>query len=402
MKIAFFLNEFPVLSQTFVLNQIESIARSGHEVHVYAKRRSKDRSDALSASLNPEVKVIYLYAHSRQTHKRVISVFSRLLSELSLKKIMHTFNFVSAREWLLGMEHISAVHGNGRYDVVHCQFATLWSVVGPLLSTGVISGKLLVSVRGYDITVSENYEKWSYQKLFEKADLLLPVSKSLGKHLKNLGCDDDKIRVLHSGVEIESFVPKSFAPIRQPVKLVSVGRLVEKKGFKFAIQAIRLLVEQGLRCEYTLIGDGPLKKDLEAYVLENGLAESVFLKGACDHDTVKQTMSSADIYLAPCITAKSGDQEGIPNVLKEAMLLEVPVIATRHSGIPELVSDKVSGFLADEKDVVGIVECVNKLLGMSNPDRLAMVQAARKHVEENFDTKKISVQLEALYREVCA
>ena len=113
-------------------------------------------------------------------------------------------------------------------------------------------------------------------------------------------------------------------------------------------------------------------------------------------------MSSADIYLAPCITAKSGDQEGIPNVLKEAMLLEVPVIATRHSGIPELVSDKVSGFLADEKDVVGIVECVNKLLGMSNPDRLAMVQAARKHVEENFDTKKISVQLEALYREVCA
>jgi colanic acid/amylovoran biosynthesis glycosyltransferase len=168
-----------------------------------------------------------------------------------------------------------------------------------------------------------------------------------------------------------------------------------KKGFAFAVEAVGLLRQAGVDARLTIVGRGPELGRLEAAIARFGLGDAVDLVDWIAHDQIPELMRSHDFLLSPSITDPSGDMEGIPNVLKEAMAVGTPVIATRHSGIPELVVDGETGYLVQERDSRAIARCVQH--AVRHPDVLErMRRAAREQVEKQFDSRKLNERLSEL------
>jgi len=258
--------------------------------------------------------------------------------------------------------------------------------------------KLVVAFRGRDISEQiATHGEHIYDELFREADACLPNCKFFAERLKGLGCPPERIRVVHSGVFPEQF------PFRPPaydgqgfVRLLTVGRLVEKKGIEYAIRAVAQLREGGADARFTIVGDGPLRGELEGLAGDLGVADVVQFAGQRRQAEIADLLSKHHVFLAPSVTASDGDQDGPVNVLKEAMLTGLPVVATRHGGIPELVEEGVSGYVVPERDNEAIAEALARLL--AEPERWrAMGEAGRQRVEAEFDARGITDRLEMIY-----
>jgi colanic acid/amylovoran biosynthesis glycosyltransferase len=172
---------------------------------------------------------------------------------------------------------------------------------------------------------------------------------------------------------------------------------VEKKGFEHAIRGVAKTLRSYPNIQYEIAGDGPERPKLEQLIIELGVAGNVKLVGWQEREETIRLIGQADIFLAPSITSRTGDQEGIPLTLHEAMASGLPVISTWHTGIPELVRDGESGFLVAEKDAEGIADRLTHL--MEDPKiRQEMGQKGRKHVEEFNNLDKQNDRLIELYR----
>ena len=189
--------------------------------------------------------------------------------------------------------------------------------------------------------------------------------------------------------------------IERKVQLLTIARLVEKKGVQYSIKAVANILKKfpNIEIEYKIIGDGPLRKDLENLISELGIADHVKLLGWKPQEEIIKVLAEADVFMAPSVTSLDGDQEGIPVVLMEALAQGLPVISTYHSGIPELVQDKKTGFLAKERDVDSIVEKLEYLL-LNKASWPQIRKAGRTHVIENYEIQKLNDQLVALYHKL--
>jgi len=180
--------------------------------------------------------------------------------------------------------------------------------------------------------------------------LFLPVNEYFKNRLIKLGCSRDKILVHHSGIDINRFMfYKRQIVDHNRTKFLTVGRLVEKKGHLFVIEAIKRLVNKYSKIEYIIAGDGPLKTELLKLVNKYNLSSYVKFKGQITSSEAIDLYKEAHIFILHSVTARNGDMEGTPVVLMEAQASGLPVISTYHSGIPEVVIDKHSGFLVPEK-----------------------------------------------------
>ncbi|MDQ3104684.1 MAG: glycosyltransferase family 4 protein [Actinomycetota bacterium] len=207
--------------------------------------------------------------------------------------------------------------------------------------------------------------------------------------------------VIHYGVELGRFVfadHRSDAPPVPEPRLVSVGRLVEKKGFADLLHALARLADDGQEFRCRLYGEGPLLGELTALRDALGLADRVELMGPASSDQIVAALASADAFvLTPRVTA-DGDRDGIPNVLVEAMACGLPVVTTSAGGITELVHDDVNGLVCAPGDVAGIAGALRRLL--CDPrlrGRLATV--ARRTVEDGYDVDDAARRLEGLLLE---
>jgi colanic acid/amylovoran biosynthesis glycosyltransferase len=285
------------------------------------------------------------------------------------------------------------------YDIVHCQFGPTGLKALALRDTGLLRGKLVTSFRGFDATkYPVGSDSRVYDALFRRGDLFLAVSQHIRNHLIKLGCDEKKILVHRSAIDSSKF---RFSPRKledtDEVRLVTIARLVEKKGLEYAIRAVAGLMSQTKKIRYQIIGDGMLRKDLQRLIGELGIGDVVRLVGWKTHDEVVKILDHSHIYISPSVTAKTGDQEGIPNGLKEAMAMGLPVIATKHAGTPELVTEGVSGFLIPERDVHSLAERITYLIENTEiwPE---MGRAARAVVEDQYDVNRLGDELVEIYR----
>ncbi len=407
MRVAFFLNEFPAVSQTFVLNQVKGVMDFGHEVDIYAMRREESRR------LHPIVEAYRLLARAvflRQTPdnrlSRLVAVSRQFVERRYWNRSEIVLKALNIRRYgreAAGLKLLYAalqVRGSGYYDVVHCQFGVLGRMALNLMETGALHGRLIVSIRGYDITKHIQDRPGFYDELFARAHLFLPVSVSLKQRLLDLGCPEEKIVVHHSGIECQRL------PFRErrradgaPVEIFSVGRLVEKKGFACAIEAVARILPRYPGIRFTIAGDGELRGRLQSLIERLGVGGNIRLIGEQSHEAVIAWLERAHLFLAPSVTAADGDQEGIPNAIKEAMACGLPVVSSTHSGIPELVEHGVSGLLAPERDVEQLAAHLQYLL--DHPECWPqMGRAARRRVEEQFDAGKLNAELVALYEAV--
>jgi len=229
-----------------------------------------------------------------------------------------------------------------------------------------------------------------YARTFREARLLLPVCEFLARRIVRLGAPAERVVVHPTGIDLRRWPYRERHPaVPGGLRLVSVGRLVEKKGVAQVLAALRLLVDGGVRAEYRVFGDGPLRERLSALAADLGIADRVRFEGRQGQEAVREGLAAADILVAASVTAADGDEEGIPNVLKEAMASGMPVVGTRHAGIPELVEDGVSGWLVPERDEAALAAALARLAG--EPERwAAMGRAGRAKIEREYDIHRLN------------
>ena len=259
---------------------------------------------------------------------------------------------------------------------------------------------LVTSFHGID--VSERPRSPSYlrrlRELFQKGRIFLVRSKAMRDDVVTLGCPADKVKVLYGGIDTEEFRFRNRSESRSTrLRILMCGRLIEKKGFAYGIKAFARLLKKHADTELRIVGGGPLRLKLELLAKILRLGESVSICGEKEPKDIPREMWNAQIFLAPSATSRSGDKEGIPNVIKEAMATGLPVISTRHAGIPELVIDGKTGFLVSEKDTDRLVDRLEYLI--THPETWDdLGRQGQKVVEEKFNISKQVQKLERIYQ----
>jgi glycosyltransferase involved in cell wall biosynthesis len=209
-----------------------------------------------------------------------------------------------------------------------------------------------------------------------------------------------RLRLIHHGVELDRFVPAPRTEAGAPVEIVSVGRLVEKKGFPDLLSACATLrnAPAATRVPFRLriYGDGPMRAELTALRDRLGLRDEVDLVGERNGEEVLRAYQRADIFaLTPCVTA-DGDRDGIPNVIVEAMACGLPVVTTDAGGVAEVVQHGVNGLVATPRDVGTLARHLAELV-TDGQRRRALGEAGRRMVEERFDVRSAARRLSSVF-----
>lgn len=413
MRIAFFVDQFPSLSETFILNQITGLIDRGHEVDIFCDKRGNTNQ------MHPEVAKYQLLEHT-YCHPIPFNPFWRCFKGLFLglvnfykapKIILKSLDFRRYNQsrygdiaaWFSPLYLLVPLLERSPYDLIHCHYGRNGLKAVLLKDLGVINGKIVTAFHGYDISrYLQIHGEDIYDYLFERADLLQPISQFWYDKLIALGCNLNqvKLEVHHMGIDGDRFLParKSQENSHQ-ILIVSIARLVAKKGLVYGIEAVASLIAQNpqLNLEYQIIGDGILRPQLESQISQLGVGQQIKLLGWKQQQEVQAIIAQADIVLAPSITSTEGDCEGIPVSLMEAMAQGIPIVSTYHSGIPELVEDGVTGYLVAEKAVIPLTEKLDYLL--HHPDiRQKMGQAGRDKVLREYNIQLLCDRLVDTYQ----
>jgi glycosyltransferase involved in cell wall biosynthesis len=266
---------------------------------------------------------------------------------------------------------------------------------------------LITTFWGFDATMSRarlllsGKPAWIRYALFaerlrRRGTLFIAVSKFLRSRLIQSGFPSDRTIVHYNGVDVNAFTPPRHEP--DDLTLLSVGRLVEKKGTEYLIKAFARIAGDVPEVQMEIAGDGPLRPSLERLTAECGLSARVTFHGSLPHRVVASMMQNASVICQPSVTAANGDSEGLPTVVLEAAAAARPLIGTHHSGIPEIIVDGTTGFLVPERDVTALADRL--LLLLKNAElRRTMGEAGRERIQEHFDLKTQSKRLEEIYGE---
>jgi glycosyltransferase involved in cell wall biosynthesis len=266
---------------------------------------------------------------------------------------------------------------------------------------------LITTFWGFDATISRSKllssgkPAWIRYALFaerlrRRGTLFIAVSEFIRGRLIQSGFPSDRTIVHHNGVDVTAFAPAEHEA--EDPTILSVGRLVEKKGMEYLIKAFARIAGEVPEARLEIAGDGPLRPSLERLTSDCGLSARVTLRGSLPHRAVATSMQNASIVCQPSVTAADGDSEGLPTTVLEAVATAKPLIGTRHGGIPEVVVDGATGFLVPERDVPALANRL--LLLLKNAElRKRMGEAGRRRIEEHFDLRKQSRRLEEIYSE---
>jgi len=241
----------------------------------------------------------------------------------------------------------------------------------------------VVHFHGYDAARRDVLAKYaaSYRTMFTEAAAIIAVSRAMERTLRSLGCPPDKIVYNPCGTDCEAF--GSTNPGNCPPTFVAVGRLVEKKSPDLSLRAFAQVVRERPAARLRMIGDGPLREMCQGLVRELGCQEAVTFLGAQPHDVVIQEMRAARAFAQHSVVATDGDSEGTPVAILEAGATGLPVVATRHAGIPDVVVEGETGLLVDEHDVTGMARHMLRLVDEPQVAETLGRHAAR-HVRSHY------------------
>ena len=260
-------------------------------------------------------------------------------------------------------------------------------------------GPFLVSFHGVDVvkfTGDRNYVA-SLQCVFQEARLILARSQSLLDGLKALGCPPEKLRLNYTPIPLEAF-PASVrsAPEDGAWRLVQACRLIPKKGLFTTLEALRLVVPHFPKLRFVVCGTGPVKDEFLKRRDELGLTEHVEVLGWMNQPRLLAEYQRAHLFLHPSELTDTADQEGIPNSMLEAMATGLPVLATHHGGIPEAVTDNLTGLLVEERDGDRFLD---NLLRLAQEPGLWQTLSQNADVRQNFEHRAQIANLESIYDE---
>ena len=418
MKIAFIVGRFPVLSEAFILNQIAGLIERGHQIDIFALEgySGETKVHPIVAKYNLLERSHYVPNVPDRFSWRCLKAIQLLFTQggknpSAIIKSLNWFRYGKQALSLRLFYSAIAFLDSKQYDIVHCQFG-IYAMQGKypedagvlkIRSLGLLPGKLIVGFRGWDISwyVQQQGED-VYQQLFPHADFFVTNCNFFRDRAIKIGCPQTKITVVGSGIDCQKFrfKPRQF-PEDGIVRLATTGRLVEKKGIEYSIRAVAIALKQYPHLEYNIIGDGCLWDSLQQLIIELNLESKVKLLGWRQQSEIVNILDNSHIFLAPCVTAKDGNQDAPVNTLKEAMAMGLPVISTYHGGIPELVRDGVSGYLVPERDSNSIADKLQYLI--ANPDLWqSLGKNGREFVEQYYDIEPLNDLLVDIYQQIAA
>lgn len=242
---------------------------------------------------------------------------------------------------------------------------------------------LVVHFHGYDASVREVLEEHreSYPRMFREAAAVIAVSRAMRRKLASLGASEEKLHYNPYGIDCAKFGGAD--PASAPPVFVTVGRFVEKKAPQLTLRAFAEVQRAQPDARLRMIGDGPLLEECRALAGELGLDGAVEFLGAQAHERVQEEMRGARCFVQHSVEAPNGDCEGTPVGVLEAGASGLPVVATRHAGIPDAVVEGETGLLVEERDVGGMAAHMQSLA--RDPVLAgALGEKARRHIAENF------------------
>ncbi len=398
MRIAYVLDVFPTVSETFIVREIQALKQRGEDVAIIAVAHGPttimhDESIALLDEVEfiPDArksrsKLSVVPLHLKYLLWNPSGYLNALIKGLrGSRKVLQYFlwsPFHADRVRRAGIQHMHAHFVlNG---CLHAMFVSLLTRI-----------PYSVTVHAHDI-FHPKYEELRGEKL-KRAAFVVAISR-FNKNFLETNYPflvPGKIQIVRCGIDPDGFAVTSKPDRRDERKVLAIGRLVEQKGFAYLIEACALLRLRGVG-DFTvdIIGEGIERAELEARIRNLGLQDSVNMLGQKDQVHVRAALDAADLFVLPCVQEASGMMDGIPVALMEAMAKGIPVISTSVSGVPELIVD--GGYVVEPANVERLADAMQELLTMTSVERKALGARGRDVVAREFNIHLEAEKLAAL------
>lgn len=403
MRTAYVLLRFPVPTETFIFREVLDLRRLGLPIEVFTLYGPS--AGRLSRAMREEAGAVHrLGLRSAPATLRAIGPWRRRnpaaagdilraakeqrwrdpeKSGESLLALLASFELARRFE-AAGIEHIHAPWASG------CATAA-WAASR---LTGI---PFSFTARAWDIYPPDGLLR---RKVRDAAFVRAETAANV-RHLEaEAAPDPGKIHLTYNGMPLDG-AECAPVPMRPPYRLLAMGRFVPKKGYGQLLRAVAMLTRAGIDVRLTLAGDGVLRLPLKLLAGRLGIADRVDFPGFVPHDEVGGLFLAADLFVMPSVVAPSGDRDGIPTVVLEALAHGLPVVATAVSGIPEVIEDGVTGLLVPEGDPEALAGAVRRLTA-SREEAVALGRRGRRQVQTGFDATENHRKIHDLYRRVGA
>ncbi|HAA03446.1 MAG TPA: colanic acid biosynthesis glycosyltransferase WcaL [Syntrophobacteraceae bacterium] len=396
------LKGYPRISESFISSEILLLESLGLPIDIYSLRQPREtfthdnvKQIKAPATYLPE----YVWPHwrtlldsNRALNRRLGSHYRQCLAR-ALSRAFVRRKSATIRHFLQA-GHLCATRLISRpIRHLHAHFChTPTSVT--LFAAELLNLPYSFTAHAKDIYTSEPEQ---LQRKIDSARFVVTCTGSNAKYLSALNTNSTPIHTIYHGIDLDFFRFVPSPPPSPPFRILSVGRLVPKKGYDDLLEALKQLQDRGLDFRFSHIGSGELEDCVRRRIHAIGLQEQVKLLGTLPRQEVLNHYQQSHCFVLASKVAANGDRDGIPNVLVEAMAVGLPVISTRVSAIPELVENGLSGILVEPANPKALADAMHSLL--LNPQLHAgMVRRARRRVEQHFDNRRCVVRLHQLFQ----
>ena len=362
----------------FVHRLMKEIANKGHEVHVLAPYTGGETEYTLEG-VHVE-RFHYFYPRRFEKLSGRAGMIDNVKEGFLVKIQVLTFLFFNLIHSILKLR---------KMDVVHVQ----WPIpngLGAIFLKKIYGIPYINTIHGEEVHLSKRYHLlFALRWLVNNSSKTITNSTATRKFCLEAGLDGDKIEVIPFGVDTDFFRPLDVYKDETIFQILSVGYLIERKGFEYLIRAMPLVLEKHKQARLKIVGSGPLESKLKELIYELDLGDEVEIVNNVSDEELLMIYNSSDLFVLPSIVDSQGNTEGLGVVLLEAMACGLPVIGSDVGGIPDIIEDNKTGIMISEKDISGISGAILKLIENENYLEKLSIQGY-DIVRDRFSWKKIS------------
>lgn len=401
--VAFVVKGYPRLSETFIAQEILALQQAGMDIEIVSLRAPRDdKVHPVHREITAEVR--YLPEYIQDDPKRVLRGWwkarrlpgYRAARAAWLRDLRRDFTRNRVRRW--GQAMVLATELPARFERLHSHFmhtpASVTRYAAMMRST-----PWTCSAHAKDIWTSPD---WELKDKLGSAEWTVTCTEFGWKHLCGLAEDESRVHLVYHGLDLDRFERGAIERTKsdgsagqRPVKLLTVGRAVEKKGIDTLLESLAKL-KDGLEWEWHHVGGGELSEQLKAQADALDLGDRVHWHGSQPQEFVLGLYRSSDVFVLPCRVAGDGDRDGLPNVFMEAMSQGLPCVSTPVSGVPEIIREDVTGYMVEPDNVSMLAKALQGLI--TDPEkRERFGHAGEQRVRGQFDHRSGIGQLLDLF-----
>lgn len=402
-SILFKVSKFPLLSETFVVNQIITAIKLGYDVRILTEEKmdiSNCANPALYRKYGLDEKVIledYQIPSSRAD--RIKKAIDLVLNNSESVKYLWRYYKVSKKKGISPILQFFFYKSLRKFEVIHIQFGTNKSPIDGLKKIGFLNSKIVVSYHGHDLHFPINNlipNNGYYRHLFEVADFLICNTIFLQRKLAELGAPTEKIRIIPVAVDTNYFKPGESKGISSSIKIITVGRVDELKGQEYGVAVVNKMFKKGFQLEYFIAGSGPNEYKLKEMVERLQLVKAIHFSGEVKQEEVLRLLQESDIFLMTSIRNSFGMEESQGLVTAEAQACGLPVVAFNSGGIKYTIKNGETGFLCEERDIECLASKIEELI-LDEELRKKMSDNAVQFIEENYSENSVLEKWRKIY-----